>query len=280
MTFSSSEAFSSFSRSSSRSSSSAESSSRAARASSFFFVSFVSSFLRFFFVSAFPARNARTSEASPRPRLRVFRFQPSRRCLLRDRRDRRRVSVPHERPSRTESRRASRARKHVSNVAPLTPPLPAEQRTARTSAADSWRPRGCRPGSSPRNAKRGPRAGRTARAPRARGARGRKHPPRVHPTPRCAPRKHQLPAPRVPAENTAGVPGEPGALVLRASVSPGRGAFHRSVVDDAARFAVRSARPRRTETARRLSVPARTATARGSEAHGGVPCEPAPGGPI
>ena len=109
--FSSPEAFSS----SSRSSSSAESSSRAAsRAARRFFASFLS-FLRFFvsfFVSAFPARNARAlPRRAPRPRLRVFRFQPSRRCLLRDRRDRlRRVSGPARAPPRGTESRTRRAR--------------------------------------------------------------------------------------------------------------------------------------------------------------------------
>ena len=104
------------------------------------------------------------------------------------------------------------------------------------------------------------------------------------PTPPNVPAKaSKASAPRVPAENTAGVPGEPGALVLRASVSPGRGAFHRSVVDDAARFAVRSARP--GETDRDRSAPLGPGEdgdcAREREpTRGEYPCEPAPGEPI
>ena len=104
------------------------------------------------------------------------------------------------------------------------------------------------------------------------------------PTPPNGP-ENRPSAPRVPAENTAGVPGEPGALALRASVSPGRGAFQRSVVDDAARFAVRSGRP--GETDRDRSAPlgpgedGDCAREREREpTRGEYPCEPAPGEPI
>jgi len=85
-------------------------------------------------------------------------------------------------------------------------------------------------------------------------------------------------APRVPAENTAGVPGEPGALALRASVSPGRGAFQRSVVDDAARFAVRSGRPGETDRDRSAPLgPGEGGDCAREPIRGEYPGEPAPG---
>ena len=88
-------------------------------------------------------------------------------------------------------------------------------------------------------------------------------------------------APRYPAENTAGVPGDAGERVwVAASVSPGRGAFQRSVVDEAARFGVRSARPGETDRDRAPLGPGEDGDCAREPNRGDKPGEAAPGEPI
>ena len=87
-------------------------------------------------------------------------------------------------------------------------------------------------------------------------------------------------APREPAENTAGVPGDAGERGrVAASVSPGRGAFQRSVVDEAARFGVRSARPGETDRDRAPLGPGEDGDCAREPNRGEKPGEPAPGEP-